>query len=362
MKGIVLRGPYEIEAVSDLPFPEILEPRDSVIRITRAAICGTDLAPYRGDIPNFRLNTVMGHEFTGVVEELGSMVKNFRIGDRVLASDIIACGECWFCRKGWHYQCQNVSLFGYGTVVGSYFPGGQAEYVRVPYADVVLYKIPDNLTDEQVLFVGDILTTGFTCAYEANIVPGDVVAVVGCGPVGLLAILSAYFLGANYVLAVDQDHRRRAIAEKFGGYPLDPEAQLVERVWDFTNKRGADVVLEAAGSDNALITSILIARPKGIISVVGSHHSQMMPFPSSLAFGRELTVRFSVGDPIRWRERLVSLVQNGRLDPTCIISHRLPLDQAAEGYRLFNQHEASKVVLMPFMNASISLPKDRSVT
>ena len=170
MKGVVWRGPYDMHIV-ELPLPQVSGPREAVIRVTQSAICGTDLHPYRGEIPDFHPNTVMGHEFTGIVEEVGSAIKHIRPGDRVLASDVIACGECWYCHQGWHYQCQNVSLFGYGTVVGDYVPGGQAEYVRVPYADVVLSKIPDSLTDEQVLFIGDILTTGYTCAHQANIIP-----------------------------------------------------------------------------------------------------------------------------------------------------------------------------------------------
>ncbi|HLG65935.1 MAG TPA: alcohol dehydrogenase family protein [Ktedonosporobacter sp.] len=344
MKGIVWYAPYDVR-VEELPLPQLQGARDAVIRVTRAAICGTDLHPYRGEIPGFQVGVVLGHEFTGIVEEVGKEVKNFRVGDRVLASDLIACGECWFCQKNWHYQCQHVSLFGYGTVVGHYFPGGQAEYVRIPYADVVLSPIPDSLNEEQILFVGDILTTGYTCAYEAGITPGDTVAVVGCGPVGLFALMSAYHLGAKRVIAIDPDPQRRAVAQDLGGYALAPNDEVVQHIQEITHGRGADAVLEAVGTDSALTTALTIARPKGTISVVGAHHSQAMPFPSGLAFGRELTIRFSVGDPIRWRDQLLSLLEKGQLDPTRIISHRLPLSQAIEGYQLFDQHHALKVVL-----------------
>lgn len=346
MKGVVWHGAFDVR-LDDLPMPELIDPRDAILRVTRSAICGTDLHPYRGEIADFPPGTIMGHEFTGVVEEVGRAVKlSLRPGERVLASDVIACGECWFCRRGWHYQCQHVSLFGYGTVVGTPIPGGQAEYVRVPYADVVLSRIPDVLTDEQALFVGDILTTGYTCAYEAGIAPGDTVAVIGCGPVGLFALMTAYLLGAECVIAIDPHPGRRTFARKLGGYPLAPDDALAEYVRELTGGRGVDAVMEAVGSEEALATSLEIVRPRGTISVVGAHHSQAMPFPTGIAFGHELTLRFSVGDPIRWHAQLFKLLEAGKLDPTCIISHRLPLAEAIEGYRLFHQRKATKVVLM----------------
>lgn len=339
-------GPYDVRVVDDLPLPEARGPRDAVVRVTRTAICGTDLHPYRGEIPSFRPATVMGHEFTGIVEEVGAAIRHVLPGNRVLASDVIACGECWFCQRGWHYQCKYVALFGYGTVVGStYVPGGQAEYVRIPYADVVLSRIPDVLSDEQALFVGDILTTGYTCASEGRVSPGDTVAVVGCGPVGLFALMAAYLMGADRVLAIDPDPRRRAFAADQGGHSLAPGEDLVTRVRELTGGRGADVALEAVGSDAALRTALDVVRPKGTVCAVGAHHSEAMPFSSAMAFNRELTVRFTVGDPIRSRDELISFVEAGRLDPTSIISHRLPLSQATEGYRLFDRGEATKVVL-----------------
>lgn len=347
MKGVVWRGPYDLQLADDLALPQVTSARDAVIRVTRTAICGTDLHPYRGEIPDFQPQTVLGHEFTGIVEEVGSDVRNVRVGDHVLASDVIACGECWFCRRGWHYQCTTVSLFGYGTVVGPYVPGGQAEFVRVPYADVVLSTIPEQLSAEQALFVGDILTTGYTCAYEAEIAPGDNVAVIGCGPVGLFALTVAYLLGASRVFAIDPDPARRAFAQQLGGHPLTPDATLNAQVLEQTRGRGMDRVLEAVGSDQALRTALEVVRPRGTICVVGAHASQAMPFPTGLCFGRELTLRFAVGDPIRWRDDLLTLIEAGRLDPTCIISHRLPLSAALEGYRLFDKREATKVVLIP---------------
>jgi len=347
MKGVVWHGPYDVRVVEDLPLPQIEKPDDAIIRVTRSAICGTDLHPYRGEIPDFQQQTLLGHEFTGIIEEVGPAVRDLRRGDRVLASDVIACGMCWFCRRGWHYQCEQVSLFGYGTVVGSYVPGGQADYVRIPFANVVLSKVPEALTDEQVLFVGDILTTGYTCARAGEVHPGAVVAVVGCGPVGLFALMSAQLLGASRVLAIDPDPKRRAMAETLGGQALTPDDSLDEQVRQLTGGRGADVVLEAVGTDHALITALNIVRAKGTISAVGAHHATAMPFPTGQAFGRELTIRFAVGDPISSRDELIPLLEAGRLDTTAIISHRLPLLEAARGYELFDRREATKVVLVP---------------
>ncbi|GCE22090.1 alcohol dehydrogenase family protein [Dictyobacter kobayashii] len=347
MRGVVWHGPYDVRVAENLPLPDRSQPADAVIRVTRTAICGTDLHPYRGEIANFQPQSVMGHEFTGIVEEVGSQVHQFKRGDRVVASDVIACGQCWYCHRGWHYQCQNVSLFGYGTVVGPYVPGGQAEYVRIPYADIVLSPIPPTLQDEQALFVGDILTTGFSCAAEAHIAPGDTVAVIGCGPVGLFAIMSAYLMGAGRVLALDPDPQRRAQAEKHGALPVVPDEHVEERVREYTQGRGADSVLEAVGSDKALTTALAVVRPKGTVSIVGAHSSHAMPFPSIQAFAKEITLRFVVGDPIRTRNQLMPLLETGRIDPVSIISHRIPLQEAAQGYQLFDQRKATKVVLIP---------------
>jgi threonine dehydrogenase-like Zn-dependent dehydrogenase len=349
MRGVVWHAPYDVRVAEDLPLPRPLAARDAVVRVTRAAICGTDLHPYRGEIADFPPGTVLGHEFTGVVEEVGrARPGGLRPGDRVLASDLIACGACWYCQRGWHYQCPSVSLFGYGTVVGQDVPGGQADFVRVPYADVVLSRIPDDLSDEQVLFVGDILTTGYTCAREAGIAPGDTVAVVGCGPVGLFALSSALLLGAARVLAIDPDPARRACAARLGAQPVAIEdGGGVEQVRALSAGRGADVVLEAVGTDAALRTALEVARPRGSVVAVGAHHSEAMPFSTRQAFARELTLRFAVGDPIRTRGELLPLLQAGRLDPTAVISHRLPLAEARQGYQLFDRRVATKVVLIP---------------
>lgn len=346
MQAVQWFGPRDIR-VNDLSLPRMQMARDAIVRVTRSSICGTDLHPYRGEIANFLTGAVMGHEFTGIIEDSDPHFPHLRPGDRVIASDVIACGECWSCLRGWHYQCMNVSLFGYGTVVGSYVPGGQAEYVRVPFADVVLSKIPDTLSEEQVLFVGDILSTGFLCAEAANIEAGDRVVVVGCGPVGLFSIQCAYILGASLVLAIDPEPLRQAAAQQMGAQVLNYESDLVEQVHAFTSGRGADAVLEAVGSETSLQTAIAVARARSTVSVAGVPQIATQSFPAQIAFGRELTVRFVVGDPISARDRIVPLIEAGRLDPTQIISHRLPLQEAAYAYDLFDRRIATKVVLLP---------------
>ncbi|MCY0944143.1 alcohol dehydrogenase family protein [Streptomyces antarcticus] len=348
MKALQWHGAYKAEVADDIPAPTVTAPGDAVVRVVRSAICGTDLHPYRGEIDSFTPGTVTGHEFTGVVEEVGPDVRHLRPGDRVVASDIIACGTCWNCRRGWHYQCDRVGLFGYDTVVGTTaVAGGHAEYVRVPFADVVLSPIPEDVSDERALLIGDVLSTGYACATGGGVKPGDTVAVVGCGPVGLLAMKAAGILGAATVLAVDPLPARRALAEEHGAIGLAPGPDLVERVRELTGGRGADVVLEAVGTDASLLSALEIVRPRGTVSAAGAHASTAMPMPTGLAFGKELTLRFVVGDPISVREPLMNLVRTGRLDPTFVISHRMPLAEAAEGFRLFDAGLASKVVLIP---------------
>jgi threonine dehydrogenase-like Zn-dependent dehydrogenase len=346
VKAVVWHGPRDVR-LDDAPEPALAGPRDAVIRVTRSAICGTDLHPYRGEIEDFMPGTVLGHEFCGVVEDAGAKAGGLRPGDRVLASDLIACGACWYCRRGWHYQCVEASLFGYGTVVGDYVPGGQAEYVRVPNADIVLSRVPDALSDEQVLFIGDILTTGFAAAAEAGVRPGDSVAVVGCGPVGTCALMSAQLMGAGTVVAIDPDPVRRAAAERFGAVGALPGPDLGDEVRDRCGGRGADAVLEAVGTAESLLSALAVARPRGTVVVVGAHADDAMPFPSREAFAKELTIRFTVGDPIRSRDELVEVVAAGRLDPTLVISHRMPLADAVRAYDAFDRREALKVVLSP---------------
>jgi 2-desacetyl-2-hydroxyethyl bacteriochlorophyllide A dehydrogenase len=346
MRAVVWAGECRVEVRDGLPMPELEYGDDVVIRVVRTAICGTDLHAYRGEMQGVPVGTVLGHEFTGVVVERGADVTSVDIGDRVVASDIVACGACWFCRRGHHYQCRQVTLFGYGTVVGSSLPGGQADFVRVPHADVVLSRIPAGISDEQALFAGDVLATGYASVSEAGTAPGDTVAIVGGGPVGLCAAMSARFFGAHDVVVVDPDRRRRDFAESLG-FRAAPPADAAVGTKALTSGRGADVVVEAVGADASLLLAIDLVRARGVVVAVGAHHSTAMPFPSGNAFAKELTLRFVVGDPISTGAELLGLISDGRLDATPIVSHRLPLDEAALGYRLFASREATKVVLIP---------------
>lgn len=343
--SLMLRGPRQTEVVEQ-PRPQLRQPDDAIIRVTLAAICGTDLHPYRGELPGFRPDTVLGHEFVGIVEQVGAGATRVSEGQRVVASGVIACGRCWWCDRAEHYQCRHVSLFGYGGVVGTYVPGGQAELVRVPFADAVLHPIPPDVGDEQALFVGDVLATGWTAAVDGGVGPASVVAVVGSGAVGLCSVLCSRALGAATIVAVDSSAARRAGAGAAGATPVAP-ATALELVRDLTCGRGADVVIEAVGSDNALAAALSLVRPRGIVVAVGAHHATAFPLATGDAFARELSLRFAVGDSIRHRETLLSLIAAGRLDPAPLVSHRLPLAEAPAGYVLFDQGEAVKVLLLP---------------
>jgi len=341
VKAVVYQGPGAV-AVTELPEPRIEHPRDAIVRVTRTGVCGTDLHPYRGEIPGFRAGTVLGHEFAGTVQSAGPEVP-FATGQRVFASDVIACGRCPQCARGWHYHCPAASLFGYSTVVGADVAGGQAELVRVPFADVVLAATPDGVTDEQAVFVGDVLTTGYAAVRAAGVAPGSVVAVVGAGPVGLLSAICAEAAGAAWTVLADPAADRRAQAGALGLRAVPPD-RLPAAVRELTGG-GADCVVEAVGTDPALACALQAAGPHATVAVVGAHHSTGTPFPTGLAFARELTVRFAVGDPIRFRDPVLALVRSGRVDPSRIVSQRLPLAAAEQAYRLFDTQQAVKVIL-----------------
>ncbi|MEU1630940.1 alcohol dehydrogenase catalytic domain-containing protein [Streptomyces sp. NPDC020096] len=339
MKAVVYRGPATI-AVEDRPIPALAGPRDAIVKVTATAVCGTDLHPYRGELPQFEAGTVLGHEFAGTVVESGEQVP-YGVGQRVFASDVIACGRCAACARGMHYHCASAGLFGSSTLVGEAVDGGQAEYVRVPFADVVLHPTPEGVSDEQAVFVGDILSTAYAGVQAAGIRPGDTVAVVGAGPVGILAAACARAAGAAEVVLADPDPRRRNSPV---GRVVEPH-QLSEEARELTGGWGAHAVIEAVGSPSALRGAIEAVAPKGTVAALGVHHAEAAPFPSNTAFAKEATLRFVVGDPVVVREPVLSLIRAGLIDPTMVISHRLPLSSAAEAYALFDAREATKVVL-----------------
>jgi threonine dehydrogenase-like Zn-dependent dehydrogenase len=343
MKAVVLHEPGTL-GVDEVADPTILQRDDAIVAVRATAICGADLFPFHGMTPGFELGTILGHEFAGEVVEVGAEVTSFRPGDRVVNASMISDGTCASCRAGRVTQCEGRSLFGYSGVYPR-LDGGQAELVRVPHADRALQKLPDEVTDEAAVFLADILPTGQAAVVRAGVGEGDIVVVVGCGPVGLMAILCARGI-AGRILAVDGVAVRRELAERLGADSVPPE-YAAEVVASVTNGLGADVVIEAAGSPGGLDASLRLARGRGVVSVVGAHFEPDFPLDNALMFERELTLRFSIGDPNADGPRLLERLADGELDPTPIITHRMPLSEAAEAYRLFDTREATKVVLTP---------------
>jgi 2-desacetyl-2-hydroxyethyl bacteriochlorophyllide A dehydrogenase len=343
VKAVVLRAPGDV-GVDEIADPSILDPGDAIVAVRATAICGADLFPYHGMTPGFEAGTVLGHEFAGEVVEVGADVRSFRPGQRVVNASMISDGTCPSCRAGRVTQCEGRSLFGYSGVYPR-LDGGQAEFVRVPQADRVLRRLPDEVIDEAAVFLADILPTGHAAVVRGEVSPGDTVVVVGCGPVGLMAVLCAAGV-AGKLLAVDGVPERRRLAEALGAEAVEPE-RAADLVVEATDGQGADVVIEAAGSPGGLDASLRLARGRGVVSVVGAHFEPDYPLDNALMFERELTLRFSIGDPTADAGPLLDRMARGELDPTSVITHRMPLSDAAEAYRLFDAREATKVVLRP---------------
>ena len=376
--------------VRDVPDPTILTDRDAVIKVTSTAICGSDLHLYDGFIPECKRGDVLGHEFMGEVVALGKGVGNLALGDRVVVPFPIACGACAPCRAGMTAVCENSNpnaglvekiwghstsgMFGYSHLTGGY-AGGQAEYVRVPFADVGPMKVDDDLTDEQVLFLTDILPTGYMGAEMADIQPGDVVAVWGAGPVGQFAIASALLLGAAEVIAIDPvDYRLTMAREKAGAaHTINSSAVDVMQVLkDLTGGRGPDRVIDAVGLEAtsgsaaiqaydrvkqatmsetdrgaALRQAVLSCRSGGVVSIIGVYGGFMDKFPIGSLMNRSITVRTGQTHVHRYLRPLLERIRKGEIDPTFIITHRMGLEQAPEGYEVFKhkRDDCMKVVL-----------------
>ncbi len=341
MKAVVLVEPGDIQVLS-VPDPEIEHPGDAIVRVSQSAICGADLFPFHGFTPGFENGPVLGHEFVGEVVETGADVDRVKVGQRVVATSTISDGSCDHCLAGRPSQCSGRSLFGYSGVYPR-LDGGQAELVRVPVADRVLMPLDDAISDEAAVFLGDILPTGYAALKRADAGLGDVVVVVGCGPVGLMAVLCAMRLAVN-VIAVDTIPERRDLAERLGAKAVAPEDSSA-MVDQYTRGLGADVVVEAAGSPGGLTQALGLVRGRGVVSVVGAHFEPDYPLDNGHMFEREISLIFTIGDPFNDRARLLKLMVNDVLDPTVVVSHRMPLEDAAEGYALFDSREATKVVL-----------------
>lgn len=394
MKALCWYGKYDVR-VQDVPDPKILNPRDAIIKITTTAICGSDLHLYDGYIPTMEKGDILGHEFMGEVVELGSAVTNLQVGDRVVVPFTIACGRCFFCKKGLWSACDNSNpnagmaealygfsgsgLFGYSHMLGGY-AGGQAEYVRVPFADVGPIKIPDGLDDEQVLFLSDIFPTGYMAAENCNIQRGDTVAVWGCGPVGQFAIKSAYLLGAERVIAIDDNTERLRMAADDGkAETLNfADEDIYEKLKSMTGGLGPDACIDAVGLEahghsldaiydrakaamfmatdrpHALRQAIYACRKGGTVSVPGVYGGVLDKFPFGSAFSKGLTLKMGQTHVHKYMPQLLELIQLGQIDPSFVITHRLGLEEAAEAYGTFKQQNDGciKVVLKPGMRAS----------
>jgi threonine dehydrogenase-like Zn-dependent dehydrogenase len=388
MKANCFMGKKHVE-VQDVPEPKILNPRDAIVKITSTAICGSDLHLYNGFVPSMEKGDILGHEFMGEVVEVGAGVSNLSVGDRVVVPFPIACGNCAACQAGATSLCENSNpnawlaekmwghspcgIFGYSHLLGGY-AGGQAEYARVPFADVGPLKVPAHLSDEQVLFLSDIFPTGYMGAEMCEIQPGAVIAVWGAGPVGLLAMASAKLLGAERIIAIDRFPKRLERALSLAGATDSinyEETDVYERLQELTAGRGPDACIDAVGleahdsglmyaadrtkqalmleSDRPLVLrqAIRCCRNGGTISVVGVYGGFIDKFPMGAIVNRSLTIKSGQCHVHRYMGRLLGHIERGEIDLSFVITHTLPLAAAPEGYDLFlrNRDECEKVVL-----------------
>lgn len=391
MKAVVWRGKrnVQVETVND---PELVDSRDVILEVTRTAICGSDLHLYDGYMPTMEKGDILGHEFMGHVVDMGPDVRKLSLGDRVVVPFNIACGQCFFCKTDLWSLCDNsnpnawvtdkvygqpaAGLFGYSHMMGGY-AGGQAEYVRVPFADVGCLRIESDLDDDKVLFLSDIFPTGYMAAENCNIKPGQIVAVFGCGPVGQFAIQSAWLLGAERVIAIDDVPERLEMAQTAGRAEvinLQSEGVL-EQLRDLTGGRGPDacidaVGLEAHGSSQidggtydrvkqtlrletdraaALRLAIMACRKGGTVSIPGVYGGLIDKFPLGAAFGKGLTLKMGQTHVHRYMRGLLDVIERGTVDPSFVITHRVPLESAPKAYETFvhKRDKCIKVVMTP---------------
>jgi len=348
MKALVFENIRKV-ACSTVPDPSLVDPGDAIVRVRAAAICGSDLHVYRGLETGLDAGTVLGHELAGEVVEAGSGVARFRPGDLVVSPFTTSCGGCFYCRLGLTGRCVRGQLFGW-VEEGRGLHGVQAEYVRVPLADSTLVAVPEGTPPELALFAGDILATGWFGAESAGAAPGKCVAVVGCGPVGLMAVIAARELGAERIFAIDALPDRLALAARWGAEPVDYQAEdPIGRIQEETGGRGADAVVEAVGTPQASRLAFDLVRPGGTIAAVGVHVEAHLAFAPGEAYDKNLTYRAGRCPARAYMDRLLPLVQSGRYDLSALISHRLPLDQGPDGYDLFDRRVpgCTKVVLLP---------------
>lgn len=390
MKAVCWYGKHDVR-VDTVPDPSILNSRDAIIKITTTAICGSDLHLYNGYIPTMEAGDILGHEFMGEVVETGSSVTNLKKGDKVVVPFTIACGNCFYCKKDLWSACDNSNpkpeasetlygfagsgLFGYSHMMGG-FAGGQAEYVRVPFADVGPIKVPNSIEDEKVLFLSDIFPTGYQAAENCNIQEGDTVAIWGAGPVGQFAIKSAFMLGAEKVVVIDHYSDRLELArvenENVETINFD-DKEVYDKLLDLTGGRGPDSCIDAVGLEShgttvdslldyakaavylatdrphALRQAIYCCRKGGTISIPGVYGGFLGKFPMGAAFGKGLTFKMGQTNMHKYLRPLLDSIEEGKIDPSFVISHRLNLSEAPMAYDQFNTEKDTwrKVVLKP---------------
>ena len=393
MKAVCWMGTGKVET-QNVPDPAILNPHDAIIKITRTAICGSDLHLYDGFIPTMEAGDILGHEFMGIVEEVGHSVTNLQRDDRVVVPFTIACGNCFFCKKEIWSACDNSNpnahlmeaaygysgsgLFGYSHMMGGY-AGGQAQYVRVPFANVGPLKIESDLPDEKVLFLSDIFPTGYMAAENAQIQPGDTVAVWGCGPVGQFAIASAFMLGAARVIAIDRLPERLDLARSIGAITVDyseENVSVLTALKDLTGGTGPDSCIDAVGLEahstelqgiydkvkttlmletdrpSVLRQAIQAVRKGGTLSIPGVYGGLLDQVPFGAAFGKGITMKMGQTNMHKYMKPLLQRVEKGEIDPSYIISHRVSLDEVPDMYKVWRDKEdkVTKIVIDPWMS------------
>jgi 2-desacetyl-2-hydroxyethyl bacteriochlorophyllide A dehydrogenase len=348
VRALIFRDAHSV-AVETVEDPRLSAPTDALVRVDLAAVCGSDLHVYHGREPDIDRGTVMGHEFVGEIVECGDQVRGVQPGDRVLSPFTTNCGRCFYCLEGLTARCERGQLFGW-LQEGEGLHGAQAEYVRVPLAESTLLSIPEGVSDDEALLLGDVASTGYYCASRADIRPEGVYVVLGCGPVGLMAVVAAIELGAATVFAVDSVPERLTLARGFGAQTIDLAAgDPAQQVREATDGRGADAVLEAVGSPEATRLGVDLLRAGGTLSVVGVHHEERLSFSPVVAYDKNLTYRIGRCPARSVMEELIPVVRRKRFDLASIISHRLPLDRGVEAYEMFanKTHGCTKVVLRP---------------